>query len=585
MADTKIDRPNGKVLVLGHDNRAFLSVIRSLGRRNLQVHIGWCAADNFARYSRYVYQHHDIPLYSPHNTLWKDSLISLLRQEYFDLVIPCHDVDLIPLQEHRQELAGLGLIYLLDQKSFDICFDKFKSIDLARFLNIPVARGMMIGDIGQINEILNNYSFPLILKPRASHDSQKLEHRGIVRRVNNINELNHYLPMYFLNGEVLVQENFLGTGVGVELLADRGEILVAFQHVRIHEPLSEEGGLSGGGSSYRKSAPLNPILLEASRKIVAALNYRGVMMVEFKYNFDTDEYIFIEINGRFWGSLPLAIAAGVDFPYYLYQLLVEGKRQFPQGYNLEIYGRNIEFDLAWMRQNFKAKLPVPLGKIIKEFLFNIITLRERFDTLVADDLRPGFLTLKYKCCGMVKKFTSKMRSRFYSLPIIRAMATRRTRLAFQKANNILFVCKGNICRSPFAMNYAKSIFPQSAIFFSVGLHPKEGRVCPPEAIVAAKEFGLDLSYHRSATITEKLLNQVDLIFIFDEDNYINFNRHYPYVRSKIFYLGWVLDRGPVEISDPYGGDLDKFRNAYRAIKEALDIGLNGREKDVIRNYQ
>ena len=50
------------------------------------------------------------------------------------------------------------------------------------------------------------------------------------------------------------------------------------------------------------------------------MDYTGVAMLEFRKNFDKNESVLIEINGRFWGSLPLAVAAGADFPYYLYQL-------------------------------------------------------------------------------------------------------------------------------------------------------------------------------------------------------------------------------------------------------------------------
>jgi hypothetical protein len=88
---TKQERNTGKVMVLGNDNRSFLTVIRSLGRRNLRVHVGWCPPDCSALHSKYVIKVHDIPQYSPADDSWKHSLISILQQEKFDLVIPCND--------------------------------------------------------------------------------------------------------------------------------------------------------------------------------------------------------------------------------------------------------------------------------------------------------------------------------------------------------------------------------------------------------------------------------------------------------------------------------------------------------------
>src|SRR6185369_11393153 len=94
---------------------------------------------------------------------------------------------------------------------------------------------------------------------------------------------------------LLVQQNFIGIGVGVEVLCREGEVLAAFQHERVHEPMS------GGGSTYRKSVALSPELMDAARKLMRAMQHTGVGMVEFKVNPADGSWILIEINGRFWG--------------------------------------------------------------------------------------------------------------------------------------------------------------------------------------------------------------------------------------------------------------------------------------------
>ena len=100
-----------------------------------------------------------------------------------------------------------------------------------------------------------------------------------------------------------------------------------FQHERLHEPPE------GGGGTYRKSVPLSPELLKATRRLMKELRYTGVAMAEFKVNPRTGGWVLIEINGRFWGSLPLTIAAGADFPRYLYELMVHGRTGFPRESN------------------------------------------------------------------------------------------------------------------------------------------------------------------------------------------------------------------------------------------------------------
>ena len=86
----------GKVLVLGSDTRAFLSVMRSLGRAGLTVHVAGCPAESPARHSRYVSVSHQVPPPGASNQ-WRAALMSLMETEAFDLVIPCDDLMALPL--------------------------------------------------------------------------------------------------------------------------------------------------------------------------------------------------------------------------------------------------------------------------------------------------------------------------------------------------------------------------------------------------------------------------------------------------------------------------------------------------------
>jgi hypothetical protein len=63
-----------RALVLGHDTRAFLSVVRSLGRAGIEVHVGWFEDGEPALSSRYVAEAHRIPAYRPDASEWKDVL-------------------------------------------------------------------------------------------------------------------------------------------------------------------------------------------------------------------------------------------------------------------------------------------------------------------------------------------------------------------------------------------------------------------------------------------------------------------------------------------------------------------------------
>jgi predicted ATP-grasp superfamily ATP-dependent carboligase len=97
--------------------------------------------------------------------------------------------------------------------------------------------------------------------------------------------------------------------VGLFACYDRGYPVALFSHKRLREKPP-----SGGVSVLCESAPLNPDAVEYASRLLGKLEWHGVAMVEFKQDDRDGTLKLMEINGRFWGSLQLAIDAGVDFP-------------------------------------------------------------------------------------------------------------------------------------------------------------------------------------------------------------------------------------------------------------------------------
>ena len=86
---------------------------------------------------------------------------------------------------------------------------------------------------------------------------------------------------------------------------------------------------SGGVSVLCESVPLRKPLVDYALRILQSAAWHGVAMVEFKLDARSGIPHLMEVNGRFWGSLQLAIDAGVDFPWLLYQLAATGSAQPP----------------------------------------------------------------------------------------------------------------------------------------------------------------------------------------------------------------------------------------------------------------
>jgi protein-tyrosine-phosphatase len=380
-------------------------------------------------------------------------------------------------------------------------------------------------------------------------------------------------------GLVLVQSRCPGVGVGQEFLASQGEILAAFQHERVHEPRR------GGGSSYRKSAELDESMLACSRRLLGELRWTGVAMVEYKQDLQTRDFVLMEINGRFWGSLPLAVAAGVDFPYDLYQLLVRNVRPSPPTYRPEIYARNMAKDLAWFsetRRELRGSAGwAAVAKEIARGARNAVAGREHLDTLTRDDPAPALVELGRGLAASIRKNAGRVADRARRLPfdlVSGSAALRRKRGASLRRSlsvcpRIVFLCRGNICRSPFAERVTRRMLDAHGLATvetaSAGTYPVAGRPSPPEAMTAAQTFGVSLDDHRSRILDGALAEWAGAILCMDLKDARLLAESFPSARKKTFLLGTFGDRRRVVIDDPWGKTLDEFRRCYETIQGSV----------------
>jgi protein-tyrosine-phosphatase len=345
---------------------------------------------------------------------------------------------------------------------------------------------------------------------------------------------------------------------------------LAFQHLRLHEPPH------GGGSSYRRGVPISPELIDAALRLVGALDYTGVAMVEFKRDHATGRWVLLEVNARFWGSLPLAIASGADFPLALFQLLVEGATEFAQSYRVGLCARNLRADAAWHLANLRADRSDPTinsrpwPRVARETCASVLGGRERIDTFTRDDPAPGLVE-----AGQLLRAGGR-RARAAAMATARARgaagdrgrleAAARSELA--RARRLLFVCKGNIGRSPFAAGLARRALGDGVEVASAGFLP-DGRRSPTDAVAAAAAWGIDLSVHRSRVVSAALVRRSDAIFVFDADNHRRLLSDFPEAAARVHYVGALERDGRLFVEDPWGGGPDAYAASYRRIADAL----------------
>jgi predicted ATP-grasp superfamily ATP-dependent carboligase len=185
-------------------------------------------------------------------------------------------------------------------------------------------------------------------------------------------------------------------GVGVSVLANAGRVIQAFQHRRLREGRS--------GSSSRISEPVNRDLLKACQSICRHTNLTGICMFEFRYKVAAQDWVLLEANARFWGSLPLPLSLGVDFPRLLYDLLVSKtehpQRVYPAGIrarNFALDGRNLVAEITRLRVHNVGSWLSNIADFLAQPL-RWVAGTERSDTFVGDDLKPALA----ECAGLVR---------------------------------------------------------------------------------------------------------------------------------------------------------------------------------------
>jgi predicted ATP-grasp superfamily ATP-dependent carboligase len=218
-------------------------------------------------------------------------VLDTIKHEGIDVVLPIGQDSNAALSRARGDVLEHSAIAVADWSSMQVASSKRRTIDCARVLGVPVPQ--TFESPAEVDR------FPIVAK--------KIMGSGEVRYVNSVDEI----P----GGEQwLLQEYIPGEGRGFFALLDHGEEKAVFMHRRLREyPVT--GGASTAATSIR-----DPMLRELGMKLLSELNWHGVAMVEFKLDRRDGSYRLMEINPKFWGSLDLAIAAGVDFPWLAVQL-------------------------------------------------------------------------------------------------------------------------------------------------------------------------------------------------------------------------------------------------------------------------
>lgn len=306
-------------LVLDGDTRAALAVVRSLGKRGIDVVVAATSDREIAVRSRYCKRFIEMPdpLSSPLEYICK--LKEVCRMLAPAVIMPITDASVrCVLNSDLTSIENI-IVPFISSEIFEKVSNKGFLLNVAGDLGVKVPKTLsikpdMLNDEKVVSDI-GAFEYPAVLKPSYSvSNSNNCQRKLKVSYVNNASGvINIVKDEIDGNIEFLLQQKIEGQGVGVFALMVNGESCVVFAHERLLEKPP-----SGGVSVLSKSIAIEKAPVDAAIQLLKYFSWNGVAMVEFKRDRNGD-FFLMEINPRFWGSLQLSIDSGVDFPYILWR--------------------------------------------------------------------------------------------------------------------------------------------------------------------------------------------------------------------------------------------------------------------------
>lgn len=306
------------VLVTTASGAKGLVVTRSLGRHNINVFNTDSERFSAAFFSKYSKGHFitPSPLGCPNDFI--QVILDYVQNNKIDVLMPVNSVETLLISKHKNKFTPYTQVPFEDYSKMIKLHDKGELAKVAEELDIPIPKTYEITNISDIEICAKSLSYPVVVKLKNSTSSVGVNYA--FSQEEFISLFKETILKFKLEPSdyPLVQEYISGTGYGVSILMNHGELRAIFTHKRLREY-----PITGGPSTLRESVR-HPEMESIAIKLLKHFNWHGIAMVEFKLDLRTNKPVLIEVNPRFWGSLNQAIASGVDFPYLLYKMTMEG---------------------------------------------------------------------------------------------------------------------------------------------------------------------------------------------------------------------------------------------------------------------
>lgn len=366
----------------GHASEA-VAAVQSLGRLGADITVVANSPGAVALRSRYAKRWVILEAHDPRF----DRLLTSCIDGASDVVILSTEASLVRGAARATSSSARQRCTLPPQFSLELMLDKPRTTRHAESVGIAVPRSTVIDSVDAIASVPQ---YPVVLKPTRS----KVWIDGRVRHLSVCIAQDDRQRRTFLDGMLPIvpvqQQEFVGgRDIAVAVVYERSILRWVFAYERIRT-FPREGGVG----TYRRTANVDSSLLSAVKRLFDPLEWHGPAMIEFRVPL-AEPPLLIEVNPRLWGSVPLAVAAGADFPAAIAALAL-GRPPPPQPhYRVPLYGRNIVGELRRCRTDNRGEASIvrPVTSAMRE-LGSVLLGKERWDHFSLTDPRVAVAVIR-----------------------------------------------------------------------------------------------------------------------------------------------------------------------------------------------
>jgi predicted ATP-grasp superfamily ATP-dependent carboligase len=344
-------------LILDAELRQSLVTVRSLGRRGLSVaalEIPSLVEESGrvpAFSSRWCQRAFIAPAYEQNTEPFLAYLKQVLNTFGTRVLITSSDGTLALLRAHREELGHLAHIALAKESALEIAVNKDQTLKIAKQVGIGVPRGVVVKAVDEVAEAIREIGLPAVVKPIESWlwgEQQGV--RLVCQLVTTHDEARRAVEgLTLFGGRALFQQFLSGKREAVSFLYAHGTLYARFAQwaKRMQPPL-------GGASVFRQSIAIPQDIGYQAECLIREIELEGYSEVEFRRDSAGKPYL-MEINPRLSASVEVAVRAGVDFPYLLYQWANGDPIDHVEYYRVGRWMRYLEGDLLTTVQAIKQR--------------------------------------------------------------------------------------------------------------------------------------------------------------------------------------------------------------------------------------